>query len=182
MPQKQTKKLALLQRRQQVAELALQGWSQAAIAEHLNVAQATISGDLTAIRKQWHDSAIRDFDQARAIELQKLDLIEKEAWAAWHRSQKPQQSAVFTGVSPGVGSKKSMANRYGDARFLEQINKCIAQRRALLGLDVAPVITSTEDLFDGTLSQHVRIERVRTPTTTTVPTPWRCRCDSPASS
>ena len=160
MPQKQSKKLALLQRRQQVAELALQGWSQAKIAEHLNVAQGTISGDLTAIRKEWRESALRDFDEARAIELQKLNLIETEAWSAWKRSQKPQQSAVFTGASPGPESRKSLANRYGDPRFLDLINKCIAARRALCGLDVAPVNTSGEDLFDGNVTQAVRVEHV----------------------
>ena len=160
MAKKQTKRLAVLQRRQQVAELALQGLSQTAIAKQLGVAQGTIAGDLNVIRRQWRESAIRDFDQARAVELQKLDLIEREAWAAWQRSQKPQQSAVFTGEVPGSDSRKSLANRYGDARFLEQVNKCIAQRRALLGLDVAPLTTSNEDMIDGNLSLDARRERV----------------------
>lgn len=156
------KRLAVLQRRQQVAELSLQGWSQATIAEHLHVAQATVSNDLNVIRRDWRESAIRDFDQARGVELQKLDLIEREAWAAWQRSQKPQQSATFTGDGPGPQSKKAVSNRYGDARFLEQVNKCIAQRRALLGLDIAPIGSNVEDLLNGPISLEIRRERVQT--------------------
>src|SRR5690242_11244148 len=91
------KDLAILQRRKQVAELYLQGWSQPAIAHQLDVSQPTICADLKAIRQDWRDSAIRDFDALRDLELQKLDLIEREAWEAWKRSQKPAQSAVVTG-------------------------------------------------------------------------------------
>jgi hypothetical protein len=143
-----------------VAELSLQGWPQSTIAEHLKVSQATVSADLNVIRKDWRESAIRDFDEARSIEIRKLDLIEREAWAAWTRSQKPQQSAVFTGDVPGPQSRKALTNRYGDPRFLEQVNKCIAQRRSLLGLDIAPIASSRDELFDGSLSLEVRRERV----------------------
>jgi hypothetical protein len=160
MPARPNKRLALVERRRQVAELALQGWSQGSIAGQLGVSQGTVCSDLKAIREEWRKSAIRDFDEARGMELKKLDYLEREAWAAWQRSQKPQQSASFQGEGPGPQSHKRVANRYGDPRFLEQINKCIAQRRALLGLDVASQGFS-EDLTDGTLSLEVRRERVQ---------------------
>lgn len=87
------KKLAIEKRRQQVADLYLQGWSQAAIAQSLQVTQYTISEDLKHVRELWRNSAIRDFELARQMELLKLERIEHEAWAAWERSQKPSQSA-----------------------------------------------------------------------------------------
>jgi ParB-like chromosome segregation protein Spo0J len=124
-----------MQRRERVADLYLQGTTQTAIAEQLGYAQSTICGDLKEIRKTWRESAIRDFDLAREIELQKLDRIEREAWAAWERSQKPLQSARFKeGGSPERG-EKTVKNQYGDPRFLDQVLKCCASRRALLGLD-----------------------------------------------
>jgi IS30 family transposase len=81
MPLRPSKRLALLQRRQQVADLYLRSWTQTAIAERLSVTQPTICEDLKRIRRQWRESAIRDFDAAREQELQKLDLLEREAWA-----------------------------------------------------------------------------------------------------
>src|SRR5712671_208116 len=96
-----SKKLAILERRKQVADLYLQGWTQIAIAERLGVKQPTICEDLQGIRKQWRESAVRDFDLAREMELLKCDRVEREAWAAWERSQKPAQSAVVTGEGSG---------------------------------------------------------------------------------
>jgi hypothetical protein len=160
MPSRPNKRLALVERRRQVAELALQGWSQGSIAGQLGISQGTVCSDLKAVREEWRQSTIRDFDEARGMELKKLELIEQECWSAWQRSQKPQQSASFQGEGPGPQSHKRVANRYGDPRFLEQVNKCIAQRRALLGLDVASQGFS-EDLADGPLSLEVRRERVQ---------------------
>ena len=87
MPQRRSKNTAVAERRQKVADLYLQGWTQARIGEHFGLNQKTISNDLTRIRQEWRESAIRDFDEAREIELRKLDRIEREAWAAWERSQ-----------------------------------------------------------------------------------------------
>ena len=134
-------KLLVARRREQVADLYLQDTTQVAIAERLQVAQSTICSDLKAIHALWQQSGIRNFDLAREIELKKLDRIEREAWAAWERSQKPAQSAKFRGEATPSGGEKTIRNQYGDPRFLEQVNRCIANRRAILGLDaVVPVI------------------------------------------
>src|SRR5436190_12314643 len=106
MNQAHNREIDVWHRRRQVAELSLQGWSQPAIAEHLEVSQPTICADLKAIRQEWRDSAVRDFDELRAIELQKLDFMEREAWAGWFRSQKPAQSAVVTGDGTGNLTRK----------------------------------------------------------------------------
>jgi predicted transcriptional regulator len=136
--------MAVSQRRASIAELYLQGWTQSAIAEQLGISQPAVSQHLTAIHARWRASAIRDFDEARLLELQKLDRIEREAWAGWERSQKPEQSARITGQGGSERSVKYVRNQFGDPRFLEQIQKCIASRRALLGLDaptrIAPVM------------------------------------------
>ncbi len=151
MPLQPSKRLALLQRRQQVAELYLRSWTQTAIAEHLGVAQPTICEDLKRIRQQWRDSAIRDFDAAREEELQKLDLLEREAWAAWERSQQIQESTRVIQDGSGKRAQKTVEHPVGDPRYLEQVQKCIAARRALLGLDaptrIAPVMPNGEEPF-----------------------------------
>jgi len=71
------------------------------------VAQPTICDDLKRIRAEWRESAVRDFDEARQLELMKLERIEREAWSAWDQSKKPAQSAVVTG--DGVGNERQAA-------------------------------------------------------------------------
>jgi hypothetical protein len=139
MSPKNTKRVQLVSRRKDVAQLYVQGYTQMKIADRLGVSQATISGDLKLVEKQWRTEAVRDFDLCREHELQKLSLIEQEAWQAWERSQKPLQSADLGGGDSTHPVKKRIRNQYGDPRFLALVNQCIATRRALLGLDLLPV-------------------------------------------
>ena len=134
---KSCQSLEVARRRQQVVNLVLQGWSQSAIAEHLKIAQGTVCRDLKRINAEWRESTIRDFDALQTLEVQKLDRLEREAWAAWERSQKPTQQARIKGNNSEQNAERIVKNQVGDPRFLEQIHKCIAARRALLGLDTA---------------------------------------------
>ncbi|MEM7345877.1 MAG: hypothetical protein AAF485_16675, partial [Chloroflexota bacterium] len=80
--------------RAEIAKLYLQGWYQSDIAEYINddperdytLTQQTISNDIEAIRKGWLNSSIRNFDQARAEELAKIDHLERIYWEAWTQS------------------------------------------------------------------------------------------------
>jgi len=139
-------------RRATVADLYIQGWLQAEIAQHVGVTQSTVSTDLKSIQGQWRASAVRDFDILRERELRKLDRLEREAWAAWDRSQKPSQEAVISSDGSTQRTQKKVAEQVGDVRFLEQIQKCIASRRALLGLDAPTRIAPTSP--DGTEPYH----------------------------
>src|SRR5262245_20513131 len=118
MPTKPNKKVELARRREQVAELYVQGCNQYVIAERLGVCQATICFDLKAVRKEWRESSIRDFDTLREVELKKLERVEREAWSAWERSQKPLQSAVLNGDGAAARARKTVKNQHGDPRFL----------------------------------------------------------------
>jgi hypothetical protein len=51
------------------------------------------------------------------------------------RRSKPAQSATVTGAGNGQHTRKSVKNQIGDPRFLDQVNKGVVQRRAILGLD-----------------------------------------------
>src|SRR5579872_27422 len=86
----------VIERRRQVADYALMGWTQAAIARHLQIPQGTVSRDLAAMRQFWRDFPVHDFEQVRREQLQKVDLVESEAWAAWKLSLEPQRTASVT--------------------------------------------------------------------------------------
>lgn len=137
------RKLVVLKRRADVAQLYLQGLGQSLIAQRLSVDQATVQRDLSKIRTHWRESAIRDFDATRDLELERLNMIERESWAAWERSQKPSQSADIRDDQPNSPTRKRIKNQHGDPRFLEVALRCNDARRKLLGLDMPMKIAPT---------------------------------------
>jgi len=159
MPVRKSKNVAINKRREQVADLYLQGKTQMEISEVVGVGQPTVSSDLKRIQAQWRESSVRDFDLARELELRKIDRIEREAWAAWERSKKPSQSATTSDDPNQRRTRRQVKNQNGDPRFLEQVNKCIASRRALLGLD-APIRTEIETDGFSSLERRDRIVTV----------------------
>lgn len=143
------------QRRQSVASLFLRGWTQSAIAHELKVSQPTISGDLKAIRREWRDSRIRDFDEAVVVELKKLEVVEREAWAAWERSRQPLETSRIVQGETGKHLEKTVQQQVGNPRFLDQVQKSIAGRRSLLGLDAPVRVAPTSP--DGSESYHAHV-------------------------
>ena len=86
--------------------------TEGAIARHLKIPLGTVSRDLAAMRKSWRDFPVHDGENVRLEQLQKIDLIEAEAWAAWDRSQQQRRTAqmarsrrsVTSRVSPSVSA------------------------------------------------------------------------------
>src|SRR5690242_12906790 len=93
----------LAARRREAAALAHEDWTQAAIAGYLKIPQGTVSCDLAAIREFWRDSPVADFKKVRCERLQKIDLIEAEAWSAWQCSQQRRSAALTCGKSGEQG-------------------------------------------------------------------------------
>lgn len=127
-----------------IARLYLQGQSQCAIAVALEIDQSTVSRDLKELRNLWKESAIRDFDEAKALQLAKIDVLEAEYWEAWKRSLTTKET--LTNES-GEGEKgawtKTITRRevmLGNPAYLAGVERCIAERSKLLGL-YAPVLT-----------------------------------------
>jgi|GEM_PF-5182503 len=121
-------------RRREVANLALKGWTQTAIARHLQIPQGTVSRDLAAMREFWREFPVYDFDRVRLEQLQKIDLVEAEAWAAWQRSQEQRRSACFTRGKTGETTRSSLQDQYGDPRYLREVARCVDQRYEMIGV------------------------------------------------
>lgn len=130
-----------------VAELRLKGWTQQQIADYLEVDQSTISRDLRALELQWKESALRDFDLDRAMELERLRLAEREYWQAWERSQQSKETSIREQLRNAVASEEGTIagggrvkiatrteQKTGEAVFLSGVVKCIELRSKLLGL------------------------------------------------
>jgi hypothetical protein len=132
------------QRLADVARLYLQGIPQWKIGKELGVGQSQICYDLKIVRQRWLESSLRDFDEAKAQELAKIDRIEAEFWAGWERSQRVKQvtnSKRKEGKDASTEAGVRKEEQAGDPRFLDGMLKCSHMRCELLGLNAAKKIS-----------------------------------------
>lgn len=132
------------ERRRLEAADYLRGMTQPELAEKYEVSQATVSRDLEAIRQEWVQSALVDFNEAKMQEIAKIDNLERTYWEAWERSVGEHTRTTET-ISDKEGSKLSRLTYplVGDSKFLQGIQWCIEQRCKLLGLYEAAKIDIT---------------------------------------
>lgn len=156
-PRKDT---AISERRALIAKFYLQGWYQWDIAKEIGCDQATVSRNLDAIRKQWKDAAIRDFDEAKEKELAKIDVLEQTYWESWMRSltEKETTSTKRTKKELQTSDEASIKKerRDGNPEFLKGVQWCITKRCEILGFN-APIKSeqkrdycSLDDFYEAT--------------------------------
>lgn len=124
-------------RRRQTAHLYLQGKWQSEIAQLLGVSQVQVSYDLRLLQRRWYQESVEDIDKRKAIELQKVDKVERECWDAYERSKQVREITVTEateGQYPHRKATRRLEAQIGDPRFLERIQKCIDQRCQILGI------------------------------------------------
>ncbi len=153
---------ALAKRRYDVAQMNLAGMTLREIGEKLGVNAATVCRDLEWVREEWRKAAVENIDQARAIELARLNLVERKYWEAWNRSTEDKVTRIEAYGTPGApcGATLRVANHDAERRatldhdaerratyrwektetqsgrpsFLEGVLKCIGKRWKLLEL------------------------------------------------
>lgn len=149
---KEAQRTEMIERRAGVAADYRRGVTQSALAKKYRVTQATISTDLKAIRKEWQESALIDFDAAKAAELARIDTLESEYWSAWDESRKKrikkrggkkEESGITVRRGnrqvevPGKSVSMSQVDeteRDGNPAFLAGVQWCIEQRCKIFGL------------------------------------------------
>ena len=149
MAKPRLKGTALAKRRQEVAQMNLAGMTLAQIGERLGVDAATVCRDLAWVREEWRKTAVQDYDQARAIELARLNLVERRYWEAWERSREDKVTRIEAYGSPGAQCGTTLDHdtelratyrwektetQAGKPSFLEGVLKCIDKRRKLMEL------------------------------------------------
>ena len=137
------RKLNAAERRPIVARQYCEGKTQAEIAAHFGVNQATISRDITAIQGEWLHSSLVDFNEARARELARIDHLERTYWQSWERSLQARKTETGKTVDGNGGQRTEASYREeqttGDPRFLTGVQWCIDRRCKLMGFDTANV-------------------------------------------
>lgn len=138
-----------------VAELYLQQVPQFLIAEKCGCTKQQISYDIKSLHKQWVQDANSCFDERKAIELTRIDKLERTYWEAWERSvgQIVTKTRTVEGIAAAARQKATDRTETlnGDPRYLAGVERCIQMRREILGLD-APVkhkVETEDKTFDG---------------------------------
>lgn len=121
---------------QRVAQCYLQGMSQSAIAEEVDISPYMVKSALKNLRQQWQERALYDFSVAKAEELAKIDEVERTAWTNFHESVKARESitTMKTGDNPQTKIKNKSKGPTSDSKWLDTIKWCIDQRCKILGL------------------------------------------------
>ncbi|NIN36653.1 MAG: hypothetical protein GTO60_16780 [Gammaproteobacteria bacterium] len=143
-----------------IAKLYLAGNLQSEIAAHISairdytLTQQQISKDIAFIRRQWVKETTMALDEAKALELIKIDKAEREYWEAWEASKKPRKRTSKRGSDDVT---MALEERTGDPRYLAGVMSCIQQRCKLLGIEAPQRTEHTgkdgDDLFGLLLSR-----------------------------
>lgn len=136
-----------------ISELYKRGYSYREIREEVmarldlpSYSLRTVSKDVNKLLEEWRETRIDNTDLALQLELERLDAIVKEAWAAWEKSKTDyerkkakQQGIPGSEEDNGIITVKLELQKeeiicYGDPRYLDIIHKALIERRKLLGL------------------------------------------------
>ena len=140
---------------EKIANLYVRGNTIVEISKDLVLNQSFVSICLKEIRKKWLVNQVQNYNELKAKELEKLDALERELWESWNKSKKginkKTTSKLRRATARGDFDEDLDSNEFtdipGDPRYLEGVQKCIAQRIKLLGLEEATKIEHS-----GTLS------------------------------
>ncbi|QDV26342.1 hypothetical protein [Aureliella helgolandensis] len=122
-----------LQRLPRVVKSYLQGLSILEIAEKEGVRRSLIDKDMRYARGIWRKRVEESAEEYLDRELEKLNLIETEAWAAWERSKlSTLETMREKGEDGKVKRRRVVRQNYGDPRFLDQARKIVDDRCKML--------------------------------------------------
>jgi len=134
-----------------ISELYLKGYSQREIASRVGVSVALVNLELKTVRELWKQSAIRNFDEAKAQELAKIDALEKTYWDAWVKSGGVHKSSTKEKAETDKGTFKKISIKTekltGTPAYLAGVERCIEQRCKLLGLYLPQKVEVTGNML-----------------------------------
>ena len=135
----------ILRDRAEIAKMRLEGLTQARIAERLAtlrdyaLSPQTIAIELKAVREEWLNQTIDNYEQTRLIELSRIDEEEDLAIGAWYRSTQPRKKErTRTGTNDGKPLEEFVQEtetRDGNPAFLQRLESIRQRRCAILGFN-----------------------------------------------
>lgn len=145
-----------LEKMKEVSEAYLKGWSLAKIGEHVGMSDMGVKKILDKLRDLWIAHSIINFEERKARELAKIDLLEEIAYRAWQRStedvtnthRRVEKARIAKKTVDDNGrpafevsfepiketKEKKVLQSPGNPRFLERVAWCIETRLKIFGL------------------------------------------------
>lgn len=101
----------------------------------------TIARDLKAVRLEWLNTSVENYEKTALIELARIDREEAEAWDAWERSKRPIIRRKTGESAKGPIDERTcdeyedgtIAERDGNPAFLQRLESIRQRRCAILG-------------------------------------------------
>lgn len=128
--------------RLKISAAYVRGIPQAEIAKELGVSQQQVSHDLGIIRDRWLKAQVKNMDERRALELAKIDNLERQYWVEFEASKQVRETTTSGSTTKGkeqTQELKASVRREtpvtGDLGCLAGVQWCIERRIKLLGLD-----------------------------------------------
>lgn len=140
-----------------ISSMYLQGYTQQAIADVIGVSQPAIYRDLEEVRKRWREASVVSIAEAKARELERIDVLESTYWDAWRRSTDERTKTRTTANEAGRTALVEKESLIGDKRYLEGVQWCIEQRCKILGI-LAPAKQEIGGP-DGAATILIRVDR-----------------------
>lgn len=146
-------------------EMYRAGHTQRQMGEALGVTHQQVAYDIKKLHTVWRESAIRDFDAAKAAEIALVDQVELEAMRGWLRScedaegttrdRSDKSSKIPKGKTKGKAKAdpsettlrvvQTSKGQSGDPNFLRVMLECSDKRSKLLGLYATPEQIAARD-------------------------------------
>lgn len=143
MKPKLTNKLEKAEVLKTITRLYIQGYYQSDIAKQVNISQQQVSRYINKIINEWKNSDLININEHKKKELEKLNVIESEAWQAWHNSTKEKLTKIARNKNEVTEKTVKSEDNYGNSIFLKIVLDCIDKRCKILGLN-APVQASAK--------------------------------------
>lgn len=132
-----------------VSELYVKGYNYQQIADNLSLTRRQVEKDVSALMTRWQHSYVEDIHMYKVAELEKINLIEKEAWVAWERSKggkKINTKTLQESDQFGRSRTSSITDQesHGDIQYLQTIQWCVNQRARILGIFAPAKVAATD--------------------------------------
>jgi len=159
--------------RKKISDLYLEGESQYAIAQKLNLSQSQVSVELSLVRKQWVEETNIQIDEVKAEKLKELEWAKQEFRKAWEKSKRIKKvstkrgrfgSAVAAGVtgSPTPTTFELLEEEeLGDKKYMDGFLQCISEELKITGGYAPKKIAETDPTGKHEAGQFAREEALR---------------------
>jgi hypothetical protein len=139
---KEQAKHVATERRRQMWRLRQKGWTLGTIADHLGIAESTVSRALLKIDTRANERLTEARMQQKLSQIERLLWQYEELCKAWEKSKEDYKRASRKTTADGDVDIIEGFERSGDPRYLAEARQCLRDIRSLLGLDI---MASTQD-------------------------------------